>query len=220
MKQKAKHTLTPKLRFPEFRDAGEWARKPLTTLFHFQDGFAFKSTDFVDSNMDEAIQVVRIADINNQNMNGQKIYVPKGLVETLGLERYLVKNGDLLLSLTGAAGFNFFFWNGGLALLNQRTCKIIPKHDADYPLLRLLEPMVHDRLNARGEGQNNNLSKEFLGTTDILVPKTIEEQQKIADCLTYIEELIAVQAEKLDALKDHKKGLMQQLFPSPEAKGA
>ena len=39
------------------------------------------------------------------------------------------------------------------------------------------------------------------------------EQQKIADCLSSLDELIAAQAHKVDALKTHKKGLMQQLFP-------
>ena len=39
------------------------------------------------------------------------------------------------------------------------------------------------------------------------------EQQKIADCLTSLDELIAAHGRKLDALKTHKKGLMQQLFP-------
>ena len=42
------------------------------------------------------------------------------------------------------------------------------------------------------------------------------EQQKIADRLSSIDDLIATQTEKLDALNAHKKGLMQQLFPSPE----
>ena len=41
-----------------------------------------------------------------------------------------------------------------------------------------------------------------------------EEQQKIADCLSSIDDMIALQAKKLDTLKAHKKGLMQQLFPS------
>ena len=39
------------------------------------------------------------------------------------------------------------------------------------------------------------------------------EQQKIADCLTSLDELIAAQGRKVEALKAHKKGLMQQLFP-------
>jgi type I restriction enzyme, S subunit len=44
------------------------------------------------------------------------------------------------------------------------------------------------------------------------VPKPAE-QKKIAECLSSVDELMAVQARKVDALKTHKKGLMQQLFP-------
>lgn len=39
----------------------------------------------------------------------------------------------------------------------------------------------------------------------------------IASCLTRLDDLIAAQTQKHEALKTHKKGLMQQLFPSPEA---
>ena len=42
---------------------------------------------------------------------------------------------------------------------------------------------------------------------------SLAEQQKIAECLSSVDELIAAQARKVDALKTHKKGLMQQLFP-------
>jgi type I restriction enzyme S subunit len=41
----------------------------------------------------------------------------------------------------------------------------------------------------------------------------IVEQKKIADCLSSLDELIAAQTRKVEALKTHKKGLMQQLFP-------
>ena len=47
------------------------------------------------------------------------------------------------------------------------------------------------------------------------VPKP-PEQQRIADCLTSLDDFIAAHTQKLVALKTHKKGLMQQLFPSPE----
>jgi len=42
---------------------------------------------------------------------------------------------------------------------------------------------------------------------------SLEEQRTIADGLTSIDELIDAQSQKLDALKKHKKGLLQQLFP-------
>ena len=47
------------------------------------------------------------------------------------------------------------------------------------------------------------------------VPSVDGEQQKIADCLSSLDELIAAQVSKVEALRAHKKGLMQQLFPSP-----
>ena len=48
----------------------------------------------------------------------------------------------------------------------------------------------------------------------ILLPKDKTEQQKIVDCLSSVDELITAQSQKIEALKSHKKGLMQQLFPS------
>ena len=55
------------------------------------------------------------------------------------------------------------------------------------------------------------LKKELV----ISVP-ALTEQQRIADCLTSLDALIAAHTQALEALKTHKKGLMQQLFPSPE----
>ena len=202
----------PRLRFPEFQDVGEWEIDKLDDLFHFQDGFAFSSTDFVKAN-EHATQVIRITDINNKNTNEDKVYVSNAFLASNKLQKYFVENGDLLLSLTGAAGFNFFFWNGERALINQRTAKIMPKRKSDPSTARLLERMVHEKINARGEGQNNNLSKEFLSTVTLLLPK-LAEQQRIADCLTSLDDLIAAETLKLDTLKTHKRGLMQQLFPS------
>lgn len=44
---------------------------------------------------------------------------------------------------------------------------------------------------------------------------SIHEQQMIAECLSALDEQIAAESAKVDALKDHKNGLMQQLFPQP-----
>jgi type I restriction enzyme S subunit len=42
------------------------------------------------------------------------------------------------------------------------------------------------------------------------------EQKKIVTCLTTLDTQITTETQKLETLKIHKKGLMQQLFPSPE----
>jgi type I restriction enzyme S subunit len=56
------------------------------------------------------------------------------------------------------------------------------------------------------------LNKAMLDSIPIPFP-SLAEQQRIADCLSSLDALIAAQARKVDALKTHKKGLMQQLFP-------
>ena len=47
-----------------------------------------------------------------------------------------------------------------------------------------------------------------------MTPKQKQEQQKIAKCLSSADNLIKAQTTKIETLKDHKKGLMQQLFPT------
>ena len=59
-----------------------------------------------------------------------------------------------------------------------------------------------------------NLKFNAFSKIKYLIPSP-DEQKIIAECLEEIDKLIVVQEEKLDALKDHKKGLMQQLFPQP-----
>jgi type I restriction enzyme S subunit len=49
----------------------------------------------------------------------------------------------------------------------------------------------------------------------MLLP-SIPEQQRIATCLSSLGTLITAETQKHEALKTHKKALMQQLFPSPE----
>lgn len=211
--QKIPAESKPRLRFPEFDGAADWVEDKLQNIFDLQDGFSFGSQDFVKSKKD-AIQVIRITDINNENANDDKVYIPLAFLEANNLRRYAVESGDLLLSLTGAAGFNFFSWDGGRAVINQRTSKITPKEKSNFAMVRLLEPLIHEKINLRGEGQNNNLSKEFLSSVIFRFPAP-EEQNRIADCLTSLDDLIAAHTAKLAALKTHKKGLMQQLFPAP-----
>ena len=69
-------------------------------------------------------------------------------------------------------------------------------------------------LNQYATGQAQpGLSVENLDKLIVRIPEDEKEQQKIADCLSSLDALIAAQADKIDALKTHKKGLMQQLFP-------
>src|SRR5690606_510339 len=57
-----------------------------------------------------------------------------------------------------------------------------------------------------------NISSDIVYNSK-LFHTTQKEQQKIASCLSSLDELIAAHEDKLQALRDHKKGLMQNLFP-------
>lgn len=72
----------------------------------------------------------------------------------------------------------------------------------------------HITSGARSNGLLNISAATFYGIT-IPVPPTSAEQQKIAACFGSLDNLIAAEARKLDALRQHKEGLLQQLFPQP-----
>ncbi|HBV82959.1 MAG TPA: restriction endonuclease subunit S [Lachnospiraceae bacterium] len=66
---------------------------------------------------------------------------------------------------------------------------------------------------ARSDGLLNISPTDFFS---IVLPTPVkkEEQQKIADCLSSIDDLIDAESRKLKALEKYKKGLMQKLFPA------
>jgi len=47
----------------------------------------------------------------------------------------------------------------------------------------------------------------------LLIPSDPKEQEKIASCLSSLDEIISAQSQKIETLKLHKKGLLQGLFP-------
>lgn len=71
-------------------------------------------------------------------------------------------------------------------------------------------------LNKNLEGIRDGKMISYKQFSEIKLPKpSPSEQKKIAECLSAMDDMIASESAKLDALKDHKKGLMQQLFPQP-----
>jgi len=72
----------------------------------------------------------------------------------------------------------------------------------------------HLDLNRFATGQAQpGLSVDVLNSVKTSIPQDEAEQQRIADCLSSLDVLIAGQSRKLDKLKTHKRGLTQQLFP-------
>jgi type I restriction enzyme, S subunit len=68
----------------------------------------------------------------------------------------------------------------------------------------------------KGAKNTININNDTFLSKGILLPESKEEQEKLADFLSTIDDVISSENQKLEALRAHKKGLMQQLFPSSE----
>lgn len=210
----------PKLRFPEFINAGEWEKGTIENLAITTMGNAFKSSDFVEN----GLQLVRMGNLyqGELQLNRTPVYLPTIFTEEHS--NFLVKPLDLLMSMTGTVGkkdYGFIVQvpkNCKPLLLNQRVMKIEPKKNCIKEfLLQMLknDSLLNKLYSSAGGTKQANLSAQQLKDLNITFPQQ-SEQQKIADCLTSIDEAITAQTQKIAALKLHKKGLMQQLFPSVE----
>ncbi len=125
---------------------------------------------------------------------------------------FVVRNGDVLVGMDG--DFTPSVWEKGEALLNQRVGRILPRGDNDHRfLLHLLMLSLKGIEQATACTTVKHLSHSAVEDKHEPLPSPAE-QQKIAECLSSVDALMAAQARKVDALKTHKKGLMQQLFPT------
>jgi len=200
----------PRLRFPEFRDAGEWEEKRLGDMARLRNGYAFKSTEYAKGGL---LKIITIANVQTGDLN-IKSTNRIAVLPTDIQQHQVLSIGDILISMTGNVGRVCRVTAEGL-LLNQRVGKLIPdaiNSSFFYQLLQRGEFRNTMQLKAAG-GAQGNLSGGAITEYGFTIPTEPAEQQKIADCLTSLDELIAAQAQKIEALKMHKKGLMQQLFP-------
>jgi type I restriction enzyme, S subunit len=196
-----KKALVPKLRFPEFRGASGWQPKRLGLALKFQAGFPFPSAGFNDAR--KGLRLIRNRDLRSDDI----VIFYSGEADS----NFVVKNGDVLVGMDG--DFTPTVWEKGDALLNQRVGRIHPGGDSDQKFLLYLLTLTLRRIeDATARTTVKHLSHSAVEDRDEPIPSPAE-QQKIAECLSSVDELMAAQARKVDALKTHKKGLMQQLFP-------
>ena len=71
------------------------------------------------------------------------------------------------------------------------------------------------KLAKGSSGSMKNITKPEVLAFSVMAPSP-DEQNRIASCLTSLDAMITAETQKHEALKTHKRGLMQQLFPSPE----
>ncbi len=106
--------------------------------------------------------------------------------------------------------------NSEICATNQQINSIIPSSENSGGFLYYLLSANSDSIaNLAGKQAVPIINKTLFSSVKLVVPE-LPEQQRIADCLSFLDDQIAAQVRKIEALKAHKKGLMQQLFPSPE----
>lgn len=203
---------TPNLRFPEF--SGEWEEKKLGEFFHLQNGYAFRSDAYI---ADGKYKIVTIANVQSGKLDLIKTNSLNQLPSNIANHQKL-NIGDIILSMTGNVG-RVCMVDQDNCLLNQRVGLLKQTNeniDRRYVYSLINSKQFETAMVKSGQGAAQaNISKEDVDSYSFWVPPTLAEQDKIASCLSAMDDLIAAQAEKVEALKEKKTGLMQQLFPQP-----
>ena len=205
--------LVPKLRFKEF--SGEWEEIPILDIASMKARIGWQNL-----RQDEHLEIGEYYLITGTDFkNGIIDWNNAKYVE---YERYLqdkhiiLKEGDILITKDGTIGKLGYVQDikHKKATLNNGIFRIRIKDNNTkfmyYTFLSINFKKFLDRLSA-GSSISHLYQKDFK-TYKIIYPSK-PEQQKIASCLSSLDSLIEAQNKKVEALKKHKKGLMQQLFP-------
>jgi type I restriction enzyme, S subunit len=205
----------PRLRFPEFQSEGEWVVQKLEALAKRGSGHtpSKSSSEYYDG----GIKWVSLADskyldaglisntkieISKQGIkNSSAVLHPAG---TVLISRDAGVGKSAVMGISMAVSQHFIVWTCNPSLLSNWFL---------YHLLQKMKP-VFER-NATGS-TIKTIGLPFFKALCVSVP-SLPEQQRIADCLNSLDDLITSQTLELETLKTHKKGLMQQIFPSAES---
>jgi type I restriction enzyme S subunit len=207
----------PRLRFPEFHDAGEW------TPHKFGD-FVVKSFYGTSASTSETghYPVLRMGNMVDGGLDfSNLVYIDLDREE---FECFRLQKGDILLNRTNSRDLV------GKVSIFDRDAECIPasyivafrldenRIDPWFCNLMLNTQMLQSRIKLLATpsiSQANINPSTFRTGLDIVIP-TLVEQQRIATCLSSLDHVLAAQSRKVEGLKAHKQGLMQQLFPRPE----
>lgn len=212
----------PELRFPEFQTALGWEMVNLKNLLIGNPNYGVNAPAV--PYLSNLPTYLRITDIDE---DGYFLSKSKVSVNIMATEDNYLKTGDIVLARTGASvGKSYRYkeedgklvFAGFLIRIRPDTSKVNSIYL--YNFLTTKQYWNWVRITSMRSGQPGINSEEY-ASLPIPVPSAKEssllEQQKIADCLSSIDDLIALQTRKLQALKAQKKGLMQQLFPDSAA---
>jgi len=204
MSKETKKTKTPKLRFPEFREAGEWVYKNGDRVFN----------QVSDKKHNSDLPILAIT--QEQGAIPRKEIDYTVIATEKSVESYkVVEIGDFIISLRSfQGGIEYSNYKGICSPAYIILRKKIDIEDHFFKCYFKTDLFIQD-LNKNLEGIRDGKMVSYKQFSELLLPTPSKpEQQKIAALLTTLDALIAAQSEKIRALQAHKKGLMQQLFPA------
>jgi type I restriction enzyme S subunit len=209
-KEVAKPLLVPKLRFPEFRGAEGWTPSELGRSATILKGKGIAKAD-IDPN--GSLSCIRYGELYTRY--GETISEAVSRTSLPVSELILSNPGDVIIPSSGETKIDIAKAScvlaGGIALGGDLNV-IRSKLNGTFLSYFLNGPKRFDIAKVAQGDTVVHLYPHQLEALKISIPSPTE-QQMIAECLSSVDKAIAAQARKLDALKTHKKGLMQQLFP-------
>lgn len=196
----------PEWRFPEFRDSGDWENTTIEKIADYENGKAHENNI-----IDNGKYIV---------VNSKFISTEEEIIKYTNEANLLAYKGDILMVLSDvpngrALSKCYLVEKDNVYTVNQRVCRIIPEKVNSTLLFYTINRNKYFLSFDDGVKQTN-LKKNDVLSCSIVIPKEPDEQEKIADFLSGIDELISSQKEKIEKLKQHKIALMQGLFPSLE----
>jgi type I restriction enzyme, S subunit len=224
---KDKNSLIPKFRFPEFVNEGEWEGKTVGQVYDFKITNSFPREYLNYEN--GYVKNIHYGDIHTKfntlfDIQKEKVpYLNEGIaINKIKEDSYCIE-GDIIFADASEdlndVGKSIEIVNlnneklvSGLhtLLARQRESKLI----IGFGGYLFKSNSVRKRIQSEAQGAKVlGISATRISSIKISYPKNPEEQQKIASCLSSLDEVITAYSQKLDLLKDHKKGLMQNLFP-------
>ena len=204
----------PEWRFPEFQDCEEWETVKLEKLALYRRG-SFPQPYGLPEWYDEksGMPFIQVFDVDD-NMK-LKSNTKNKISELAAQQSVFIPKGTLIITIQGSIGrvaiTQYDAYIDRTLLLFEKFFRKIDKTFLAYNLQLLFDI---EKQKAPG-GIIKTITKQALSEFLTSIPQ-IEEQEKIAGCLSEVDTMITEQSNKVEQLKAHKKGLMQGLFTSLE----
>jgi type I restriction enzyme S subunit len=193
----------------DFEDWKEAILSEVVNLFH---GYQFRTSDFTT----KGIAVIKISNVIGNNLDLNNLtFIKKERFEDF--KNFEINNDDILMSLTGNIGRIIEVKDKPFSLLqNYRVGKFIPLNEniINKPFLKYLlaSDLVFGRFSQlANQSAQANFGKQDMDKINISYP-TIDEQTKIANFLSAIDEKIDLVSTQIEDTQEYKKGLLQQMF--------